>query len=141
MRAVDKSARVPGERLWPIVVGVEFIDGEAVVARRCKSQRQHRTQQGRCGDDLAIDGMALFRPSLETIGKYRQSSSLDRRVFPTLIPTPGPIKATARTGACIESAFLRLNCVFKWSAALRDFDRGDVRFGSLATKAIRALHP
>jgi hypothetical protein len=81
MRAVDKSTRVPGESLWPIVVGVEFIDGEAVVAGRCKSQHQHRTQQDGCSDDLGIDGMAQFRPLLETTAKYRQSSSPSGRVF------------------------------------------------------------
>src|SRR5262245_36657538 len=74
MRAVDKSARVPGERLWPILVGVKFIDGEAVVARRCKSQCQHRTQHRRCGDDLSIDRMAWC---VETARGCRQHSSFD----------------------------------------------------------------
>jgi hypothetical protein len=72
MGAVDKSTRVPGQRLRPVVVGVEFIDGESVVAGRCQSQHQRRTQQGRCGNDLGIDG-AMFRPPLETAGEFRQT--------------------------------------------------------------------
>ena len=32
LRAVDEPASIPGERLWPIIVRIEFVYGEAKVA-------------------------------------------------------------------------------------------------------------
>src|SRR5262245_55413487 len=78
MRAVDKSARVPGERLGPVVVGVELVDGETVVASGCKSQHQDCAQQGGRGDELGIDPRPLFPPPLGRTGERRQPSYLFR---------------------------------------------------------------
>jgi hypothetical protein len=72
MRAVDKSARVPRERLGPVVVGVELVDGEPVVGSGCKPQHQDCAQQGGRGDELGIDPKASFRPPLERTGECRQ---------------------------------------------------------------------
>jgi hypothetical protein len=79
LRAVSKSARIPGERLGAVVVGVELVNGEAVVGGGGKADDKHGAEQGRGSDDLGINGTTGFRPRLQTPGECCQCSSLDGR--------------------------------------------------------------
>ena len=77
--AVLEAARVPGERLGAVVVGVELVDGQPVVGRRCKSYHDHGTQQGRRRDDFRVDHETRhpFPPPGDRAVKHRQFCSLD----------------------------------------------------------------
>ena len=55
MRPVLEAARVPGERLGAVVVGVELINGQPIVGRREKPHRKHRAQQESCCDNFRVD--------------------------------------------------------------------------------------
>jgi hypothetical protein len=55
--AVLETARIPGERLGTVVVGIELIDRKPVIDGRCKSQNQRCAQQGRrCGSWAGSQG-------------------------------------------------------------------------------------
>ncbi len=52
VRAIGAAARIPGQRLWAIVVGVEFVDGEPVVPRSRKADHQCGGEQPNAHDHV-----------------------------------------------------------------------------------------
>jgi len=75
MGAVGKAARVPGERLGPVIVGIELVDTDPIVGCGRQPDDQRRAQQGGSGDDLHIDRgvRSAFRPPVEDTMRHRQS--------------------------------------------------------------------
>ena len=65
MRAVGKTARVPGERLGAVIVGVELIDAEPVVGRGGKSDNEGGAEHGRGQHQLGINARGSIAPTLE----------------------------------------------------------------------------
>ena len=62
MRAVGKAARVPGERLWTVIVRIELIDGDPVIGCGCQSHDSDCAEQGGGKDHLGIDCFGTARP-------------------------------------------------------------------------------
>src|SRR5262245_2030020 len=59
LRLVASEAHVPGERLRTVVVGVELIDGKAIVARRRQPDDERDAKQRDARDSGAADCQAL----------------------------------------------------------------------------------
>ena len=81
--AVGEAAGVPGERLGAVIVGIELVDGDAVVGCGRKADHQHRAQQGGGQHDFGIDGKA---PALRLV---------QRRKTYGMLASPGPLMSRA----------------------------------------------
>ncbi len=55
MRAVGKTACIPSEGLWTVVVGVELVDCHPVMACSRKPDDQSRREYGHAGEEVGID--------------------------------------------------------------------------------------
>src|SRR5262249_42602489 len=59
MRPVAAETGVPGERLWTVVVGIELVDGQTIVARSREPNHQRDAKQRDTSNDIAADRGAL----------------------------------------------------------------------------------
>src|SRR5262245_57238730 len=79
--AILEPARIPGERLWTVIVSIELVDRHRIVGRRRNPQHEHRAQQSRSRDGLSIECRALC--CLVDKTRQRRSASLPSVGRPT----------------------------------------------------------
>jgi len=123
--AIFEPARIPGERLWTVIVGIEFIDRQRVVGRGRQPHHKHRAQQGRSRDDLPIAAPGARLPSRrnasENFGNSCPSGDRATNVQPAdWCPSPGMEVSPSRPDWCSPRLAGAKGCVFPGGCSLRN---------------------
>ena len=130
LRAIRKAAGIPSESFRPVILGVELVDRDAVVARGGDSEYERKTKDGAADHQLGIEGprgFLLLARADRAHAEFRigSSAAATRRTPPpgasplAARPPRPPVRQRGGTGLLV---FRRRESPAKWAGRLQSID-------------------